>query len=359
MEKAVIKGTVALVSQNELTRKVDRRALKLLGCSDVVVLPSGARAVEYIPGKNPSLVLASGDTEDMDSYELLYNLRKAGRNLPPVVLVTSENHEQAVIDAIVAGCSGYVLRPYTLGTFRRHIEQARSIGKFLEIEVEQLGLAKQLLDDGEFDEAIAEYGEVLGTDDEAQQYFNKGIEALVKKQYGKAIIAFKRALKICELFAEAYKGMAEAYKGKGEMDKYEENLKRAAEIFAQQDRFEETKKTFAEILKIHTTAMNPYNTLGVTLRKHGDYTGAINAYMQGIALTPLDENIHYNIAKAYHASGNDDLAYKAIVEALDLNPNFLEARRLKSIITGEAIPRDLPRDISEPYTSPWKTVLDD
>lgn len=349
---------VILVSSSEQTRKLDRQALKLLGYLNVTVLTSGAAAVENIVAQRPALVVTCGDMDDMDGGTFLNQVRKTGKNRPPVVVLTSENREQHVLDAIAAGCSGYVLRPYTLSTIGKHLEQAASQGEFLEIEQEQLGIAQSLLEAGDFDAAIEEYDEVISATDEAQRYFNQGIKALGNKKYGQAIIAFNKALKICELFAEAFKGMAEAYKGKGDFGKYEENLKRAAEIFAQQDRFEETKLIFADILKMHSSAINPYNSLGVALRQKGDFPGAIQAYKQAIALTPDDENIYFNIAKAYFSSGHKDKAKRYIKEALELNPEFHEARRLLAVLQGKDAPTaECVSDRS--HGSAWQTVIDE
>jgi len=359
MQCVVMTDEVTLVCKNELIRKVDRQALKLLGYMKVTVLAEGAAAVEHIVAHRPSLVVTSGDMDDMDACELTRQLRRAGSNMPPVVVLTSENREQDVLDAITAGCGGYVLRPYNLGTIRKHLEQARSLAEFTEIELEQLGVAQGLLEAGDFNAALEEYEEVLTATDEAQRYFNQGIKALGNKKYGQAIIAFNKALRLSELYGEAYKGMAEAYKGKGDMGQYEKNLNLAAEIFAQQDRFDETKQIFADILKIQSEAINPYNSLGVTLRKKGDFTGSIQAYKQALALTPEDENIHYNIAKACYTAGQEDKAKKYIEEALNLNPEFMEARRLLAAITGKKVQAAPPAASARAQCSAWKTVIDE
>jgi len=358
MDTGVIDHPVVLVSNNEQTRKVDRQALKLLGYVNITVLAAGAAAVEYIAGQRPALVVACGEVDGMDGCEFVRQVRRAGRKMPPVVVLTSENREQHVLDAIAAGCSGYVLRPYTLSTIGKHLEQAGGQSEFLDIEQEQLGVAQELLEAGDFDAALEEYDEVISATDEAQRYFNQGIKALGNKKYGQAIIAFNKALKICELFAEAFQGMAEAYKGKGDLGKYEANLKRAADIFAQQDRFEETKLIFADILKMHSSAINPYNSLGVALRQKGDLAGAIQAYKQAIALTPDDENIYFNIAKACFTFGQREKAKKYIREALDLNPEFHEARRLLAVLQGKAAPTPEP-ETDRSHGSAWKTVIDE
>jgi tetratricopeptide (TPR) repeat protein len=360
MDECFSEEPVALVSNQELSRKMDRQALRLLGYPNVTALSSSSAAVDFIVKLCPVLVVAGGPLDDMDCIAFLRALKASRKQNPPVVVVTQENREQYVLDAIVAGCSGYVLRPYTMETFGKHIENAIALKSFLEIEQEQLLVAQELLDAGDHDAAIAEFDEVLESGDEAQRYFNQGIKALGQKKYGQAIIAFNKALKLSELFAEAYKGMAEAYRGKGDLSKYEENLKRAAEIFAQQDRFEETKLIFADILKVHSSAINPYNSLGVALRKRGDLHGAINAYKQAIALTPNDENVYFNIAKACYTAGQPARAKKYAAEALRLNPGFCEAQRLISVLQGRPHAAAQADECPAPSrdNGAWNTELD-
>ena len=63
-----------------------------------------------------------------------------------------------------------------------------------------------------------------------------GCRCLTRQKYGQAIIAFKKAININDLFAEAYKGLADAYKGKGEIEECKRYLQKAAEIHAQFNR---------------------------------------------------------------------------------------------------------------------------
>jgi tetratricopeptide (TPR) repeat protein len=152
-----------------------------------------------------------------------------------------------------------------------------------------------------------------------------GCDFLIQEKYGKAIVAFNKAIKTNRLFAEAYQGLAEAYKAKGDTKAYKENLQKAADTFARHDRLQEAKYLFIEILKYDTAAPNPYNTLGVKLRRKGDYPGAIHNYLRAIELSPKDENIFYNLSKAYYFMEEKDRAGKMLVKALAINDKFPEA----------------------------------
>jgi tetratricopeptide (TPR) repeat protein len=130
-------------------------------------------------------------------------------------------------------------------------------------------------------------------------------------------------------------GLAEAYKGRGNVESFKKYLKKAAEVHAQFDHLEETKALFIEILKYESDTPNPFNTLGVNLRKQGDYPGALHAYRQALELTPSDENIHFNMAKALYYMGKLDESSTEVIAALLMNHGFTEAQKLYQRIHGK------------------------
>ena len=85
---------------------------------------------------------------------------------------------------------------------------------------------------------------------------------------------------------------------------------------------------FVEILKTDPDAVNPYNSLGVQLRRKGDIFGALHAYGQALALTPDDEHLHFNISKANLFAGNKDKAVEHLLRSLEINPALAHAREL-------------------------------
>jgi tetratricopeptide (TPR) repeat protein len=188
---------------------------------------------------------------------------------------------------------------------------------------------------GNFDDAIEAFQEIASMQDESLHYYELGCKYLMESQYGKAIISFKKAVKINDLFAEAYKGLADAYKGKGNMEQYMAFIQKAAEIHAQFDRLEQAKELFIEILTVDQNSVNPYNALGIKLRKQGDYPGAIHAYQQAIQLTPDDENVFYNLAKAHMLMGNSNKALVSVTASLQRNPGFEEARKLYARVANQ------------------------
>ncbi len=335
MQQRHVFKTVLLVGADERHLRWDHKNLKPFKPSEVLLFEKGADAMEHLRREGADIVLCDGSMRDMDATEFLTMVKKRLKEKSvPVVMVTAENRREKVLDAISAGCAGYILRPYSTQTFERHLRMAVEMESFHEIDRIQVEEAKELVAMSNFEDAIEAFEEIVSEQDESLRYFDMGCDYLVQAKYGKAIIAFNRAIKINELFAEAYKGLADAYKGKGDSAKYQENLQKAMDIHARFDRFEETKKLFVEAIKCDSDAPNPFNTLGVGLRKQGDYQGALHAYRKAMQLTPDDENIYYNMAKAYFLAGMKEEALSSASKACAMNPLFAEGRSLFARISG-------------------------
>lgn len=333
---------VAILSKSEDNLRRDRVSLKDFKPKTVFAFTSGADALQTLDTESVDLILCDSELTDMDGCKFIRILRqKHLHRSTPVVMITVEAKKNAVLDAIAAGCTGYVLRPYSPETFNRHMVMAKQVSRFSEIEEEQLATARELVEQGSFDEAIEEFEEILTLQDEAQKFYDMGCDYLFQQKYGKAIIAFNKAIKLNDLFAEAYQGLAEAYKGKGNPDKVKNCLQRAAEIHAQFDRMEEAKSLFIEVLKYDSEAPNPYNTLGVKLRRAGDYPGAIHAYRRAIEISPTDENVFFNLSKAVYYMGDKKQAVDKLTTALSMNSDFPEALKFYRDVTGREFPTEL------------------
>ncbi|MBU1248320.1 MAG: tetratricopeptide repeat protein [Proteobacteria bacterium] len=336
---------ILIVSGVDVHARRDQASMATFAPDAVTIIESGAEAVDYLNDHPIDLVLCDSELADMDGIKFVQILkRNMSQKMLPVIMITLENRKQYVLDAIAAGCVGYVLRPYVVDTLEKYIVSTKEINTYPEIEELQLAEAKDLVSRGNFDEAIDTFEEILSIQEEAQKYYDMGCDFLLKEFYGKAIIAFKKAVKINDLFAEAYSGLAEAYKGKGDDEAYARFMHKASEVFAQFDRMEEAKSAFIEVLKYEQDVPNPYNSLGVKLRKQGDYRGAIHAYERALELTPEDENVFYNLSKAFYFMGDIDLAGNAVTSALNLNSNFPEAEKLYTrIFNNQFIPTQQPR----------------
>jgi tetratricopeptide (TPR) repeat protein len=329
---------IAVVTGNQEHAMRDRDTLLRLDFHDIQMFVQAGEALDFMTKAPVDLVLVDSATPDMPPYHLIRVIKNNTRfRLTPVIMVTLENRLENVLDAIGAGCSGYILRPYSLATFERHLELAWRSSRIGEVEREQLDTADALLKEGRFAEAAAEFNEIVADPDESLRLFDTGVKFLIGRNFGKAIACFNEAVSQNEMFAEAYRGLAYAHKGQGDEEAYAAFLKKAAESFAFQDRLQDTKEIFVEIVKAEPDAQNPYNSLGVELRRKGDLGGAMHAYEQALLLSPQDEVVHYNIAKALYAIGDPAKASNFAREAMSINPEFYEAAELIALIEADTL----------------------
>ena len=348
---------ILIMTDIEVHAKRDQTSIKSFGPKHVQVFSNGASAIDYLIDNPVDLIFCDSSLEDMSGIKFVQTINTNMPDKPPaVIMVTLENKKNHVLDSIAAGCIGYILRPYSLFTFEKYLILAQQLKNYPEIEEMELQEAKDMVGRGDFDEAIEAFEELISCQDEAQKYYDMGCQFMAQTKYGKAIVSFKKAVKINDLFIDAYMGLAQAYKGRGNLDSFKKYLKKAADVHAQFDHLEETKALFIEILKYESDTPNPFNTLGVNLRKQGDYPGAIHAYRQALELTPTDENIHFNMAKALYYMGKLDEASTEVIAALLMNNDFTEARKLYQRIHGKswtppegkaAKPRTLPAGTRE------------
>ncbi|MYL83080.1 tetratricopeptide repeat protein [Desulfovibrio aerotolerans] len=349
MEKQNI--SIAILSNNLHHATRDKKNCLQLNVKNVLISDDLEDLLQPIQDDAVQLVLIDSAVKGMDGWKCLRALRKATRSkLLPVVMITTESNQQHVVKAIAAGCNGYIIRPYSITTFERHLQMAIETTGIDEVEMEQLATANELVAQGRFDEALQDFSEIVEEENESLTWFNKGMDYLHHQKYGKAIIAFNKAVALNSMYAEAYKGMAHAYKGKGDVANYQAFLDKSAEILALQDRLAELQELFAEILEANPDAINPYNSLGIDLRKKGDYPGAMHAYTQALALTPKDENLRYNIAKACIFAKDYAQAIAHLEEALTIRDPFPEAAQLLAKLRAKQY---------DQLASPAKTVAPD
>ena len=318
-----------IFSNNAYNSSLDRRCLIGLGAKDIHIFSSWTEAEEAMDIRSIDFALVDESVEDASYVECIDRLKRVSEKTVPVMIVTGDRRKEAVMDGIAVGCGGYVLRPYSLDTLGKHLRSALRSVTPDEIEQEMLGDALDLVSMGQFDEALESLEELVEDDNPANNYFNKGMKYLAEEKFGKAMIAFNKVIAMNEMYAEAYRGMAEAYKGKGDMEKYQEYLNKAGDIFAAQDKMDEARQVFVEILQNEPDAINPFNRLGVKLRKDGDYSGAIRAYHQACELTPDDANLYYNMSRAYVFAGEFEAALTYVKKCLELDPGMDHAQELK------------------------------
>ena len=122
---------------------------------------------------------------------------------------------------------------------------------------------------------------------------------------------FGNALRVDEENIRANFGLGLTYLDRGETDK-------ADNIFQRLVRMEGTFEAEHKHL---------FNDFGISLRKNGMYDQALEYYAKALGLSPADENLHYNMARAWFAKANIEKAVEHLHNALKLNEDFEVAQK--------------------------------
>ena len=322
-------------SQDALFQET-RGHLSTLGYRNCARFSSGKAAVEFIKYNPARIIIVDTEVEDLSMTEFVAALREVRQaEFLHILVISSDRSEGFVLGIISAGCSGLVLRPYTLPALEKHMLQSEKMLPTHDADRDTVDQASTMIAQGRFEDAIGDLTLVVSQEDEqASQFFFRGCQHLVEKKWSDAIRAFNQSLERNQTFIKAYEGLAKAYLGKNDIDRYRYCLQKAAEEYAKLNNFSKVKKIFVEIVKYDVNAPNPYNTLGIRLRQEKQYKEAIQAYFQAIELSPKDENIHYNMAKAYYCDAQPAKALECIKLALSLSPEHLEALKMYRMLTG-------------------------
>ena len=103
---------VMLVDDSRTMRNVQKLTLSQLGHTDISEACDCHDALSKIGAFRPDLVLVDWDMPDADGLRFLTELRMTDR-ATPVIMMTKEADKQRVVDAIRAGASNYIVKPFT------------------------------------------------------------------------------------------------------------------------------------------------------------------------------------------------------------------------------------------------------
>lgn len=102
-----------------------------------------------------------------------------------------------------------------------------------------------------------------------------------------------------------------------------------ADIFLEADRYVEALDYLRAAHPRDEDCAHVLNRLGMVLRKAGRLDEAEKFYLRALELEHRDESIHFNLGRVYLDMKDWDKATGAAADALDINPDFEEARKMK------------------------------
>jgi CheY-like chemotaxis protein len=106
-------------------RYIAKTMLNALGCETVYEASRGKMALELVCEHQLDIVLLDWRLPDMAGIDCLRIIRSVPltANLP-VLMVTAERERSMVQEALEAGASGYIVKPFNLPTLQAHLRKA-------------------------------------------------------------------------------------------------------------------------------------------------------------------------------------------------------------------------------------------
>ena len=115
---------ILVVDEFSVTRTIVINNLSKLGYSNTVVAEDGFSALIRLKSSLFDLVVTECSMSDMSGLDLLKQIR-ADSDLKhiPVLMITSEDLQGNIINAIKAGLNDYIVRPFGEHIFKQKLEK--------------------------------------------------------------------------------------------------------------------------------------------------------------------------------------------------------------------------------------------
>jgi two-component system chemotaxis response regulator CheY len=114
---------VLLADDSGTMRTIIRRTLESFGVTNTVETGDGMQAIElYKATGGFDLVLTDWNIRGKSGIELIREIRTLDKTVP-IVMVTTESEKSRVLEAIAAGVTDYLVKPFTTDVLRKKLER--------------------------------------------------------------------------------------------------------------------------------------------------------------------------------------------------------------------------------------------
>lgn len=116
---------ILVVDDMSTMRKIVMKVCQKLGFTTFAEAADGAIAWETLQNeKNIGLIISDWNMPNCSGLDFLKRVRADSRYKHlPFILVTAEAEKDQVVEAIKAGCSGYVVKPFTAEQLSAKLEE--------------------------------------------------------------------------------------------------------------------------------------------------------------------------------------------------------------------------------------------
>ncbi len=116
---------VLVVDDTALMRHILKNVLKEIGFTNIIGADDGTTALEVLKKEKIDVIFADLNMPKMSGLELLKAVRRdATLGGTPFLMVTSETQSAFVTEAIQAGVTHYIVKPFAADGIREKLNQA-------------------------------------------------------------------------------------------------------------------------------------------------------------------------------------------------------------------------------------------
>lgn len=113
-----------IVDDSSVMRKIVERSLRQAGIDPLIVFEagSGIEGLDLLSSRSVDLILSDINMPSMDGLEFVRRVRaqRLAEGVP-VVMITTESSEEHVKQAIEAGATGYIRKPFTTDQVKQRV----------------------------------------------------------------------------------------------------------------------------------------------------------------------------------------------------------------------------------------------
>jgi two-component system chemotaxis response regulator CheY len=115
---------VLIVDDFATMRRILKNILKQIGFKNLLEADDGTTALEVLERESVDLIISDWNMPKMTGLELLKSVRASDKfKRTPFLMVTAEAQKQNVIEAVQAGVSNYVVKPFTAEAISEKLEK--------------------------------------------------------------------------------------------------------------------------------------------------------------------------------------------------------------------------------------------
>lgn len=331
----------------------------------------GYKALHKARFQQFNLMILSSTTKKIDAVKMISSLRAEGKNKDtPVIFLGGPKEDDVLKAAVEAGASATLKTPVEEAPLRGIIEEL--LGKYILTKGEEVKQAqeyesatssgvergKQLLEKGDYEGAEAAFEEAMVTGGGSFDVFFGLAEVYLyqgKNDEAEQVLVEAERLqpKTREMFRDRgrdflERGRAKLKKKEFERAKLDFQAAAAADAESVAPHFELCKaclgledkegaeKYFSQGMSLPAKPrdVQHYNSVGIVLRRRKELDLANLAFAQAIRLAPGDPILYYNKTLVHVVKREFEEALSLANKALELNPEFSEAKAAKGKIEG-------------------------